>query len=56
MFYTVEVSAELVELFGELFALRVKGTGMTDALIDDGDVVVMRPIAHANNRDSPCLV
>ena len=51
MFYTVEVSAELVERFGELFALRVKGTGMTDALIDDGDVVVMRAIAHANNGE-----
>ena len=24
---------------------------MTDALIDDGDVVVMRPIAHANNGE-----
>ena len=51
MFYTVEVSAELAERFGELFALRVKGTGLTDALIDDGDVVVMRAIAHANNGE-----
>jgi len=42
-FDTVEVSPELVEKFGKLFALRVIGTGMIDALIDDGDVVVIKP-------------
>ncbi len=42
-FDTVEVSTELVEKFGKLFALRVIGTGMIDALIDDGDVVVINP-------------
>ena len=42
-FDTVEVSPELVEKFGNLFALRVIGTGMIDALIDDGDVVVIKP-------------
>ncbi len=42
-FDTVEVSPELVEKFGQLFALRVIGTGMIDALIDDGDVVVIKP-------------
>ncbi len=35
----------------ELFALRVKGTSMIDALVDDGDVVVLRPTREANNGD-----
>jgi len=34
-----------------LFAFRVIGTGMTDALIDDGDVVVIRPATRADNGE-----
>lgn len=34
-----------------LFALRVKGTSMIDALIDDGDVVVLRATRDARNGD-----
>ena len=36
---------------GELFALRVKGQSMIDALIDDGDVVVLRAARTANNGE-----
>ena len=50
-FDTVEVSAELVERFGQLFALRVIGTGMIDALIDDGDVVVIKPARCAKDGE-----
>ena len=50
-FDTVEVSAELVEKFGNLFALRVIGTGMIDALIDDGDVVVIKPARCAKDGE-----
>ncbi len=36
---------------GNLFALRVKGTSMIDALIADGDIVVLRSTSQANNGD-----
>ncbi len=34
-----------------LYALRVKGYSMIDALITDGDIVVLRPASQANNGD-----
>ena len=49
--YMVEVPAELQKRFGKLFALRVIGKGMIDALIDDGDFVIVAPTSHANNGD-----
>ncbi len=50
-FDTIEVAPELPRRYGKLFALRVKGTSMMDALIDDGDVVVLMPTEHADNGD-----
>ncbi len=50
-FDTVEVSPDLQRQHGQLFALRVNGTSMVDALIDDGDVVIIKPAADANNGD-----
>ena len=35
----------------ELYALRVKGTSMIDALIDDGDLVLIEPVQEVNNGD-----
>jgi len=35
----------------EVFALKVKGTSMIDALIDDGDIVVMEPVKDVENGD-----
>ena len=49
--YGVLVSAELVERFGKLHALRVIGTGMIDALIDDGDVVLIKPASCARDGE-----
>ena len=51
VFYTVEVSAELVELHRRLFALKVKGNGMIDALIDNGDIVIIKPATHVENGE-----
>jgi repressor LexA len=53
-------AAELVELGGELvpdngrnlFALRVKGLSMIDALINDGDVVVLRKQETCENGET----
>lgn len=50
-FDTIEVAPELPRRYGKLFALRVKGTSMMDALIDDGDVVVLMPTQRADNGD-----
>jgi repressor LexA len=35
----------------EPFALRVQGDSMIDAMINDGDIVVMKPAQKANNGD-----
>ena len=50
-FDTVEVSPDLQRQHGQLFALRVSGTSMVDALIDDGDVVIIKPGMDANNGE-----
>ena len=50
-FDTVEISPDLPRRHGKLFALSVKGTSMIDALIDDGDVVVIKPTSEASNGE-----
>jgi repressor LexA len=48
---------EMLDLTDELtqgkqvYALRVKGQSMIDALIDDGDTVLMEPVSTAENGD-----
>jgi repressor LexA len=51
-FDTVEVAPELQRQHGTLFALRVKGTSMIDALIDNGDVVIIKPSNTVNNGET----
>lgn len=46
----VEVPRDLIK-DENVFALRVKGTSMIDALINDGDLVIMKHIQTANNGD-----
>ena len=50
-FDTVEVSPELSRRYGTLYGLSVAGTSMIDALIDDGDVVIVNPVLEASNGD-----
>ena len=50
-FDTVEISPDLPRRHGKLFALTVHGTSMIDALIDDGDVVVVKPAQDASNGE-----
>ena len=47
---TLELSSEITR-GKEVFALRVSGQSMIDALIDDGDIVLMEPIKTAENGD-----
>src|SRR3989304_494229 len=35
----------------ELFALEVQGDSMIDAMINDGDIVILRPTQEARNGD-----
>jgi repressor LexA len=48
---TVEVSGELVKGKSDVYALRVKGNSMVDALISDGDIVLMQQAETADNGD-----
>ena len=50
-FDTVEISPDIPRRHGKLFALTVRGTSMIDALIDDGDVVVIKPAHEAVNGE-----
>jgi repressor LexA len=50
----VDVARSLLptgEKGSELFALRVKGESMIDAMINDGDIVIIKPAIKANNGD-----
>jgi repressor LexA len=47
----LEVSEELVRGKQDIYALRVKGDSMLDALIGDGDVVLMDYVSNAENGD-----
>jgi len=50
---TIELSADMLGPRAEnLFALRVKGNSMIDALISDGDVVVLRQQETCENGDT----
>ena len=51
-FDNVEVSPDLPRRHGRLFGLAVSGMSMIDALIDDGDVVIVKPGQDASNGDT----
>ena len=48
---TVDLPPFLTQGKNQVFALRVKGTSMIDALITDGDLVLMEPASKANNGE-----
>lgn len=48
---TVLVDSRLLRGRGEVFALRVKGHSMVDALVNDGDIVLLQPVATAQDGD-----
>jgi len=47
----VEVPDDITRGKENVFALRVKGTSMIDALVNDGDLVVMEATSSADNGD-----
>ena len=48
---TVEVPADFIPSGAQAYALKVKGTSMIDALVDDGDIVVLQAVHSADNGD-----
>ena len=48
---TVEVSAGMLRSAEEVYALKVRGDSMIDALVDDGDIVILRHQSQAENGD-----
>jgi len=47
----VPLSEEMSRGRAGVYALRVKGKSMIDALIDEGDVVLMQPVRNVNDGD-----
>ena len=47
----IELTRDMVSDEGEMFALRVKGDSMIDAMVNDGDIVVMKRVDRAHNGD-----
>lgn len=47
----LEVTEELIQGKQEVYGLRVKGNSMIDALIKDGDIVLMENVSNAENGD-----
>lgn len=47
----IEVPEDLVDKRENLYALRVKGNSMIDALVGDGDIVIIQPVSAVENGD-----
>ena len=48
----IDVSSTMIAGRAEnLFALRVRGHSMIDAMVNDNDIVIMQPVSEANNGD-----
>jgi repressor LexA len=47
----IEVTDQMTKGKDNVFALRVKGTSMIDALVNDGDLVLMEPTSAWNDGD-----
>ena len=48
---TLELTQDVLRVKAQVYALRVRGTSMIDALVDDGDLVLIEPVKQANNGD-----
>lgn len=47
----IDVPIEMVKGLHKIFALKVKGTSMIDALVDDGDIIVLQKSEVAQNGE-----
>jgi repressor LexA len=47
----ISLTRDLIQDTGDLYALRVKGDSMIDAMVSDGDIVVMKKVDRARNGE-----
>ncbi len=47
----IELSRDILKAEDGLFALKVKGDSMIDAMVNEGDIVVMKPQKEAHNGE-----
>jgi repressor LexA len=47
----IELTRDMIRDEGDLFALRVKGDSMIDAMVNDGDIVVMKKVDRVRNGE-----
>ncbi len=47
----IELTRDIVEDASDLYALQVQGDSMVDAMIHDGDIVILRPHKDVQNGD-----
>ncbi len=47
----IELTRDLIRDEGDLFALRVKGNSMIDAMVSDCDIVIMKKVDRARNGE-----
>lgn len=47
----IELTRDIVDAYEDLYALEVQGDSMVDAMINDGDIVIMRPHKDVQNGD-----
>jgi len=52
---TIDVSEEVLRRRENVFALRVRGTSMIDALINDGDIVLMQAADTVENGETAAV-
>ena len=52
---TLEVTEDLTRGRGEVYALKVKGSSMVDALINDGDIVLMQYVNVVENGEMAAI-
>jgi len=48
---SIALTRDILQEKGPVYALQVKGDSMIDALINDGDIVIMKPHAEIHNGD-----
>lgn len=52
---TVKLPEDLIDDMRNVFALRVKGESMIDAMIDDGDIVIMQSAGDVENGETAAV-
>ena len=48
---SIALTRDILQENGPVYALQVKGDSMVDALVHDGDIVIMKPEANPRNGD-----